>query len=63
MHNFIVEDLVCEACSAGLANAIHYADPDANIEIDLATQRVTIESELSRHELEMRLLEAGYKPK
>ncbi len=63
MHSFIVEDLICEACSAGLADAVRYADPDASIEIDLANQRVSIESTLSRHELEMRLLEAGYKPK
>jgi Copper chaperone len=63
MHSFIVEDLVCEACSAGLANAIRYVDPDAKVEIDLASQRVTIESELGRHELEMRLIEAGYNAK
>ena len=53
MHSFIVEDLICEACSAGLADAVRYADPDASIEIDLANQRVTIDSDLSRHELEM----------
>ena len=63
MHNFIIEDLICEACSLGLVDTIRNVDPKAHVEIDLAQKQISIDSELSRHELSMRLMEAGYEPK
>ena len=63
MHNFIIEDLICEACSLGLVDTIRNVDPQAHVEIDLAQKQISIDSELSRQELSMRLMEAGYEPK
>lgn len=63
MHSFIIEDLICEACSLGLVDTIRNADPKAHVEIDLEQKRISVDSDLTRHELSMRLMEAGYEPK
>jgi copper chaperone CopZ len=62
MHTFIVNDLICEACSGAITDTIRYADPQAKVQIDLETFQVEIDSQLSREELALRLMEAGYTP-
>ena len=62
MHTFIVNDLICEACSGAITDTIRHADPNARVQIDLEQFRVDIDSQLSREELALRLMEAGYTP-
>ena len=50
MHTFIVNDLICEACSGAITDTIRHADPHARVQIDLEQFRVEIDSQLSPEE-------------
>lgn len=62
MTNFIVNNMTCGHCVATVTKAIKQLDPDAEVNVDLASKQVTVESGHSDNEISRILEEAGYKP-
>ena len=60
MPKFNVPKMTCGHCASTVTTAIKTVDADANVEIDLAQQQVTIESSADTAALAAVLEEAGY---
>lgn len=60
MIEFDVQDMSCAHCVVAITKAVQARDPQAVVQIDLATKRVRIESALPRETLAQALDEAGY---
>lgn len=57
---FTVPDMTCAHCEKTIRGAVTEALPDADVTIDLAAHRVTIDGDAAKAEEAMR--EAGYSP-
>lgn len=57
-----ISDMTCGGCAASIKRAVTGADPAARVDIDVATQRVKIESDLAPGRLLAVIEEAGYHP-
>lgn len=55
-----VPKMTCGHCASTVTTAIKTVDADANVEIDLTQQQVTIESSADATALSAVLVEAGY---
>jgi copper chaperone len=55
-----VEDMSCQHCVAAVTNAIREHDAVAQVQVDLATGRVTVNSALLVDALKAAIEEAGY---
>jgi copper chaperone len=63
MITFEVKDMTCAHCVATITKAVKAADPQASVDIDLATHRVRIESPGAEGQtLAAAIEEAGYSP-
>ena len=63
MITFEVKDMTCAHCVATITKAVKAADPQASVDIDLATHRVRIESRRAEEQtLAAAIEEAGYSP-
>ncbi|MEO8080822.1 MAG: heavy-metal-associated domain-containing protein [Caldimonas sp.] len=62
MTEFKVDSMSCGGCVSAVTRALKSADPEAQVDVDLATKRVTVASSKSRDELAAVLKEAGYAP-
>ena len=63
MITFEVKDMTCAHCVATITKAVKAADPQASVDIDLATHRVRIESPGAEEQtLAAAIEEAGYSP-
>ncbi|MDI5936139.1 heavy-metal-associated domain-containing protein [Halomonas kalidii] len=60
MPTFNVPKMTCGHCASTVTTAIKTVDADANVEIDLTQQQVTIESSADTAALAAVLEEAGY---
>lgn len=60
MRVFLVENMVCEGCSAAVQKAVAAVDPAARLSIDLATGRVSVDSARSDGEIEAAISAAGF---
>ena len=56
-----VEGMSCQHCVAAVTNAIHEHDEAAQVEVDLASGRVTVESVQPAETVTAAIDEAGYK--
>jgi len=56
----LVLDMTCGHCSGVIARAAHDVDPQAKIEIEVATRTVRIESALPASDFISAIREAGY---
>ena len=54
--------MTCGHCVSVVTQAIKQADPQASVEIDLASHRVRVETTEDRQTIESVLAEAGYAP-
>ena len=45
MQSFNVTGMTCGHCVRAVTNAVHSVDPDAAVEVDLDTGRVTVRNE------------------
>lgn len=59
---FHVDKMGCGGCARSITNAIHAADATAQVDIDLATKRVNVTSELGQGAIERVLSDAGFPP-
>ncbi|NPT59950.1 heavy-metal-associated domain-containing protein [Paraburkholderia elongata] len=57
---FQVEGMSCQHCVAAVTNAIHEHDEAAQVQIDLASGRVAVESAQPTDTLKAAIDEAGY---
>jgi copper chaperone len=62
MLEFTLPTMTCGHCVGAVTKAIKQADPQATVEIDLASHRVRVESIESRETIEAAVNEAGYAP-
>ena len=63
MTTFEVKDMTCGHCVSTITNAISAVDQGAQVQVDLATHRVTIDqTEADAAKLSDAIREAGYTP-
>ena len=62
MTEFLVEGMSCGHCINAVTEAVHTLDPGAEVDVDLGSKHVRIESELDRFLLAQALTDAGYAP-
>jgi copper chaperone len=60
MLAYQVNGVTCGGCARAVTNAIKSVDAAANIEVDLAAKRVTIDSAADAVNLQAVIEEAGY---
>jgi copper chaperone len=57
---FKVPDMACSACSETITRSIQAIDPAAQVNADLATRQVRIETQASEAAVRQAILAAGY---
>jgi copper chaperone len=62
MLNFEIPAISCGHCVRAVTDAVNEADPQARVQVDLATHRVSVETVAPRERIVERLVEAGYPP-
>ena len=60
MHTLIVSGMTCGGCIKAVTRAIQMQDAHATVQVDLATQKVEIESRLDREALITIVTNAGF---
>jgi copper chaperone len=60
MHTLFVTGMTCGGCTKAVTKAIQLQDANATVQIDLATQKVEIESRLDREALITIVTDAGF---
>jgi copper chaperone len=62
MTTFDVKDMTCGHCTNAITQAVLALDPVANVQIDLPSHRVQIESASAEADLSQAIVKAGYSP-
>ena len=62
MLELTLPTMTCGHCVGVVTKAIKQADPQASVEIDLASHRVRVETTEDRETIESAVAEAGYVP-
>jgi copper chaperone len=60
MHTLFVTGMTCGGCTKAVTKAIQLQDGQATVQVDLATQKVEIESRLDREALISIITNAGF---
>lgn len=60
MLAYQVNGMTCGGCARAVTNAIKSVDAAANVEVDLAAKRVTVDSAADAVNLQAAIEEAGY---
>lgn len=60
MVEFQVEGMSCGHCVGAVTKAIHAVDSKAEVNIDLATHKVKVDSQMNTDALSAAISEAGY---
>lgn len=60
MHTLFVTGMTCGGCTKAVTRAIQMQDAEATVQVDLATQKVEIESRLDREVLITIVTNAGF---
>ena len=60
MHTIFVSGMTCGGCTKAVTRAIQLQDARATVQVDLATQKVEIESKLDREALITIVTDAGF---
>jgi copper chaperone len=58
--DFLVEGMSCGHCINAVTQAVHTLDPAAQVDVNLDTRHVRIQSEVDRFVLSQALQNAGY---
>jgi copper chaperone len=59
---FNIEAMSCNHCVKAVTEAVKGVDPQAQVDVDLASKRVKVESQAPRERLVEALDDAGYTP-
>jgi copper chaperone len=62
LTEFNIDAMSCNHCVKAVTEAVKSVDPQAEVEVDLGTKRVKVESQADRARLAQALDEAGYPP-
>lgn len=62
MIEFNVEGMSCGHCVSMVTKAVKSVDPQAEVEVDLATHKVRVETQEDREAIAGALADAGYPP-
>ncbi len=62
MLSFEIPDMTCGHCVRAVTAAVKAADPAAELQIDLPTHRVQVQTTVPREAVVQQLVEAGYTP-
>ncbi len=60
MWNFLVKGMSCGHCKKAVTEAIHAKDSKAQVQIDIPSGKVQVESSLSQSDLAAAIVDAGY---
>lgn len=60
---FQIDNMTCGGCAASVTKAIRSVDPDAKVDVDLATKKVRIGSQHEKAAFAAVLSEVGYPAK
>ena len=60
MHTFIVSGMTCGGCTIAITRAVQLQDANATVQADLSTQKLEIDSRLSREVLATIVADAGF---
>ena len=60
MQTFKVDVMTCGGCVRSVTNAVQRIDPNSNVEVDLDTHIVKVESKLSSLEIIDAITNAGF---
>jgi copper chaperone len=60
MHTLFVTGMTCGGCTKAVTRAIQMQDAEATVKVDLATQKVEIESKLNQEALITIITNAGF---
>ena len=63
MIQFNIPQMSCGHCAQVVASAVREVDPQAKVDVDLASKHVNIDSTADRARIVAALTEAGYEPK
>ncbi len=62
MHEFQIPNMTCGHCARHVTEAVKSADPAAEVQIDLPTHLVKVQTSAPRETVAARLADAGYAP-
>jgi len=62
MLDFQIPNMTCGHCARAVTEAVQAADPQAQVQIDLPTHRVQVQTHVAREQVAARLADAGYEP-
>lgn len=62
MFELTLPTMTCGHCVGAVTKAVKQADPLAQVEIDLSSHKVRVESAADRQLIEAAIAEAGYEP-
>ena len=62
MFTFQIPAISCGHCARAVTEAVHAADPAAQVQVDVPTQRVNVESQVTHEAIVAQLVDAGYPP-
>jgi copper chaperone len=62
MKEFLVEAMSCSHCINAVTSAVHALDPAAQVNVDLGTKHVRVDSDVDTFILAQALRDAGYDP-
>lgn len=60
MYSFDVSGMSCSHCAAAVTRSVQSIDQTAQVKVDLAANRVEVESRLEREKVAAAITEAGY---
>lgn len=62
MLEFDIAALSCGHCARAVTEAVHEVDPAAQVQVDLTTKHVTVDTQADRAQVAAALADAGYAP-
>jgi copper chaperone len=62
MIQFNIPQMSCGHCVKAVTEAVQEVDPQAQVNVDLASKKVEVESQADRQKIVEALAEAGYAP-
>jgi copper chaperone len=62
MLTFEIPAISCGHCARAVTEAVHAADPAAQVQVDVPAHRVEVQTTVPRDAVVAQLVEAGYPP-
>ena len=62
MLEFNIPNISCGHCVRAVTEAVHAADPKAEVNVDVATKQVSVTTDSTRETVAAQLTQAGYAP-